>query len=53
MLDEFVIKEGETINEYGSGLRVYVGRLKKDIKLAQFLDRCSGSEGKGWKLKKP
>jgi len=53
MLEKFVIEHGDSVNGYDSGLRVYVSRLKKDIKLAQFLDQCSRSEGKGWKLKKP
>jgi len=53
MLDNYVREQGESLSEYDSGLRSYVGRLKKDIKLAQFFDRCTASEGKGWKLKAP
>jgi len=53
MLDRYVIEQGESLNEYDSGLRSYVWRLKKEIKLDQFLEQCSGFEGKGWKLKKP
>ena len=50
MLDDFVIKQGEPINKKDSGLRVYVGRLIKDINLAQFL---VPHEGKGWMLQAP
>jgi hypothetical protein len=53
MLDQFVMDGADSINIHDSGLRSYVARLKKDIGLGQFLDPCSSSEGKGWKLKKP
>jgi tetratricopeptide (TPR) repeat protein len=53
ILDDFVKDQGEPLNEPDSGLRTYVSRLKKEINLSQFLDKCSQTEGKGWKLKEP
>jgi tetratricopeptide (TPR) repeat protein len=53
MMDKFLIEHGESVSEEDSGLRAYVWRLRKDIKLDQFLRPCSKSEGRGWKLRKP
>jgi hypothetical protein len=52
MLNRYLIENNESVNEIDSGLRTYVWRLKKEIKLGQFMESCLKSEGGGWKLKR-
>lgn len=49
-LYKYVMAYGINLNKFDSGLRTYVGRLKKDINLLQFLEK---DVGRGWKLKEP
>ncbi len=51
MLNQFVLDHGESINKDDSGLRMYVGRLKKEILLDRFIELCPKHKGGGWQLK--